>query len=299
MNKSTYKKFLPAFIFILLFISNIQNLEAQSGQFIQFWGGPQYVGMLNFNDNNTIATTASNGSVTFTGEEITDETYRWGGGIDYINNFTQNYGYQTGIYYSGQGQKYEGYVKDFNNPGDSLLTHYHSQVTMDYIRIPFMFRFNSILDEGDRINISIFMGLQAGYLISITSTTSPETTPEAILEKYKNFNLMQLYNAIDFGLGAGAQFNVRLTEKLSANLGLRFDRSIVSIENHSFVLPDDAPVEYLFPLSTMKSERVSHDDITVRPATQNISVNAYLGLSIKLKNGKPPKPHPTDDLPPE
>jgi len=298
MNKSIFKKLQAIIFYICLFFCTIQFAKAQSGQFIQFWGGPQYVGMLNFDDNHTTTTTGQ-GTVTFLGEEITTETYRAGGGIDYINNFSQNYGYQTGIYYSGQGQKYEGYVTNYYNKLDSSIRHYTSQVTMDYIRVPFMFRFNSILDDNDRINVSIFMGLQAGYLFGMTMSTTNSNIPDSSANKYKNFNIRQLYNAIDFGLGAGAQFNVKLSEKLSLNLGIRFDRSIVNIENHSVTLPDDAPLTLLYPVSTLKSDRESHTDIEVRMPTQNISVNVFLGLTVKLKNGKPPKPHPTDDLPPE
>jgi len=297
-NNNPLKKIPVFLLFIGLYIISIQTMHAQSGQYIQMWGGPQYTGMLNYDDNHTTTTTGQ-GTVTFTGEEITDETYRWGGGFDYINNFTQNYGWQTGLYYSGQGQKYEGYVQNFYNPKDPNTYYFTSEVTMDYIRVPIMFRFNSILDGNDRINLSIFMGFQVGYLFNVTSKTSVNLVPDSTANKYRGFDYKQLYNALDVGLGAGAQFNVKISEKIAANLGIRFDRSIANIENHAFTLPGDAPVEDLYPLSTLKSSRTSHDDVLVRMPTQNISVNVYLGMTYKLKNGKPPKPHPVDDLPPE
>src|SRR2546430_12769104 len=110
------------------------NVRAQSGSFLQVWGGPQYVSILNFQDFYP-----SNFQHYFGG----DYTYRAGGGFDFIHNFSQNYGWQTGIYYSGQGQNYDGIVKNFYKPQDSVPVSYVSGVRMDYIRVPLMFRFNS------------------------------------------------------------------------------------------------------------------------------------------------------------
>jgi hypothetical protein len=280
------------FLFLLLFCSTIPSL-AQSGQFLQFWGGPQFVSILNFDDFNTA-------NLAYGRKQI--PTYRAGGGIEYINNFSQNYGWQTGIYYSGQGQKYYGFAQNFYSPYDSIKKkkvddstyQYNSQVWMEYFRVPLMFRFNSILDEGDRINLSIFFGLQAGYLSSVRSYTNPDA-PESVLVKHPGFDYRKLYHAIDFGLGAGAQFNVKLTSKIFANIGIRFDRSLMNIEKTSFELPGDAPVEWQYPLSTKKEERLSQADIKARMPSKNISVNAYLGITFRLKNGKPPRNRPAED----
>jgi hypothetical protein len=289
MIKTLSKKIQSAIFLIALLLCAASPLKAQSGQYLQLWGGPQLVGILNYDDYS---------ATNFAHARNADNTYRAGGGFDYINNFNQNYGWQTGLYYSGQGQKYNGWVPDINDTNATkTLYHYDSEAKMDYIRVPLMFRFNSIIDEGDRLNLSIFFGLQAGYLTSVTSYTSDFVMPDSIRLKYSNFDLKQLYHSVDFGMSAGAQFNIKLKETLYLNTGIRFDRSIANIENTDYVLPSDAPIEYQYPLSTKKESSVSHKTVINREPSKHISVNVFVGLSFRLKKGAPEKRHPVDDLP--
>jgi hypothetical protein len=277
-------------VLILAFICNISLLYAQAGQFIQAWGGPQYVSILNFGDFKS----------TYLGNYFGgNDTYRGGGGFEYINNFAPNYGWQTGIYYSGQGQRYSGvvgdyYMKKYYNIDTNIS--YTSQIWMDYIRVPLMFRFNSIMDEGDRMNISIFLGLQAGYLFGVRTVTNPNA-PDSIFKNYTNFDYKKLYNVIDFGLGAGAQFNIRLNKKLNGNFGIRFDRSLMNIENSSYKLDSTAPVELQYPVSTKKQFRASQLDIQGRWPSKHMTVNVYLGISYKIKEGKPTRRRPVEESP--
>jgi hypothetical protein len=287
-HKILYKKIFPFLLFTSQYLGGLGLVKAQSGQYLQLWGGPQYVALLNYQGYETDTLYKIRSSL---------NTYKWGGGIDYINNFSQNYGFQTGIYYSRQGQNYFGTVHDFYDTAGKNLG-YTSSISMDYIRVPLMFRFNSIIDEGDRVNLSIFMGLQLGYLLQVSSITDPPP-PAAYLNRYPNFDFKQLYNAWDFGLAAGAQFNIKLKENLYGVAGIRFDRSIGGIENTSYVLPDDAPVEWMYPVSTRKESRPDHRTILAYTQSQPsklISVNVYLGLAFKVKKGKPEKPHPVDDI---
>ena len=149
-------------------------------------------------------------------------------------------------------------------------------------------RFNSVLTEDARVNVSIFFGFYLGYLLDVKSYTNvpgiPDGIPDTLLAKFPNFKLRNLYNTFDFGLGAGAQFNVRLTNDLYANLGVRFDRSITDIENYNYALPADAPAEWEYPVSTVKSIRTAQETQITNPPSQNISLNVYLGLTFKVKN---------------
>jgi len=268
--------------YVILF--NVNQASAQAGNFIQFWGGPQYVGLLNFSDYS---------ATNLSGEQNIVQTYRAGAGFDYIHNFNQNYGLQTGLYYSGVGQKYTGSVRDLDNHVDTLPEPYSSHVYMDYIRIPFALRFNSVIDEDARLNLSIFFGFQLGYLLSAHAWTSPgppKGTLDTFTAQNPNFNVRQLYNNFDFGLTAGAQFNYRIRDWEYFHIGLRFDRSITDIVNQNYVLPDNAPVEYQYPVSTKKNTRLSHDDVLAANPSQLISVNIFVGMSFRLKKITPP-PH--------
>jgi len=290
MNLLSSKIISTIVILSTIVLLNTGPVVAQAGNFIQFWGGPQYVGVENFNDYNP-----DNAN----GEQNIVETYRIGAGMDYIHNFNQNYGLQTGIYYSGVGQKYSGLVSDFYKPGSTdTNVNYTSHVYMDYIRIPFLLRFNSVMEDNDRINVSIFMGFQLGVLLDVKSVTSPDiptTVVDSFYAQNPHFNLRQLYNTLDFGLSAGAQLNFKIRDWEYAHIGVRFDRSITNIENENYVLPDNAPVEFLYPVSTKKEIRESHDDILAGYPSQYISVNVYVGMSFRVKTIIPPKHEIRDD----
>ena len=292
MKQLPLKINLPKILLATIILINTTKSSAQAGNFIQFWGGPQYVSVLNFTDysyNN------------LSGEQKIVQTYRVGAGIDYIHSFNQNYGVQTGLYYSGVGQKYSGSVRDFYNiysTHDSVP--YTSHVYMDYIRVPFLLRFNSVMDDVDRINLSIYFGFQLGYLLDAKSATlSSKPSPQAVLDTFNaqnpNFNIRQLYNNFDFGLSAGAQLNFKIRDWEYLHVGVRFDRSITNIENLNYVLPSNAPIEYLYPVSTMKNTRVTHDDVLAGYSSQYISLNVYVGMSFRVKTIIPPKRIIRDD----
>jgi len=278
----------PISLAIAFVICCFSASRAQSGQYIQVWGGPQYVSMLNVDDYYP-----ANFGDFFNGG---DDTYRTSFGINYIKNISQTFGFQTGIYYSGAGQKYSGTVQDFYGTlkGDTIIEHYNSQVWMDYIRVPIFLRFNSILDEKDIMNISIYMGLQIGYLTDVRWAVNIPA-PDSIMAGYKNFDAKKLFNSIDVGLGAGAEFNFKLSKTLYANLGIRFDKSLGNVES-KFVLPDNAPIELYYPLSTKKETRPSPTDLDVRNPSTHIALGVYLALTYKIKEGPPPKHRPVDDL---
>ena len=120
--------------------------------------------------------------------------------------------------------------------------------------------------------------------------------PESVIGPFRNFDLKQLYNTLDFGLGAGAEFNIKLGPKWIANVGVKFDKSIGSIENHAFTLDTLAPLELYYPLSTKKETRPSTLTTESRNRSTNMSLGVYVGLTYKFKEGRAPKKRPVDDL---
>ncbi len=286
MKHKKYGNLSLATLLVVISVFQCGHIYAQSGNFIQFWGGPQYVGIENFSDYS---------ATNLSGQQNIVPTYKVGAGMDYIHNFNTNYGLQTGLYYSGVGQKYTGTIRDFYNiysTHDSIP--YTSHVYMDYIRVPFLLRFNSEIAENSRINVSIFMGFQLGYLMNVKVFTRPNA-PDSILKNYPNFNFKQLYNPIDFGLTAGAEFNIKIRDWEYAHIGVRFDRSITNIENTNYVLPGNAPVEWMYPVSTKKDERASHDDVLAGFSSQYISLNVFVGMSFRVKQITPPQHIIRDD----
>jgi len=285
MKLNIYRTFSITAILFVILVFSWKPAQAQSGNFIQFWGGPQYVGIENFSDYS---------ATNLSGQQNIVPTYKVGAGIDYIHNFNTTYGLQTGLYYSGVGQKYSGTVTNFYNPLDSTKINYTSHVYMDYIRVPFLLRFNSEIAENSRINVSIFMGFQLGYLMNVKVSTTPNA-PDSFLKNYPNYNFKQLYNPIDFGLTAGAEFNIKIKDWEYAHIGVRFDRSITNIENLNYVLPDNAPVEWMYPVSTKKETRPSHDDVLAGYSSQYIALNVFVGMSFRVKQITPPKHVIRDD----
>jgi len=278
-------------VFLIYSAGNIEKATAQAGKFLQIWGGPQYVAVENDN-NYSLAQISSN-------QLNVVQTYRTGFGIDYIDNFNQNYGFQTGVYYCGQGQKYNGTsVPDIDTHYKDTVN-FTSKLLLDYIKVPVYIRFNSVLPEDARVNVSIFFGFYLGYLLDAKSYTNatgiPGGIPDTLLAKYPNFKIRNLFNSFDFGLGAGAQFNVKLNKDLYADLGVRFDRSITQIENLNYALPDDAPAEWNYPVSPVKSQRTAHLTAVTDPPSNNISLNVYLGLTFKVKYIAEKKPVIRDD----
>src|SRR5688500_4241837 len=267
------KKYLGfSLVFTGLMLFNIK-VTAQKGHHIMLWGGPQIVTLANFDDSRGTNTFDPNLS-----KLDRQTTIRFGGGLDYIYNFANSYGVQSGIYYSQHGQKYAGFIDgDLNIPGDSQTVRFESHVYMDYYRIPLMFRFSSLLEESDRINLSIFAGLQMGFLRGVESVYTTPAAPDTITNRYPNFNFDDLYEKTDLGVSAGAQFNILINKNISTLIGVRFDRSLFNIENFSANIPKDAPAEWQFPVSVKKTAQTQFDPKT-RRETKHTSVNLYTGI---------------------
>lgn len=276
------KKILSLLI-VTLILGGATELRAQQGTKITLWGGPQFVSMVNVDD--------FLGSFANTGLQKVS-TYRAGGGIDLIHNFSDMYGIQSGAYYSQQGQKYSGFVVTDLNTNDTINTNFTSHVYLNYVRIPLMLRFNSEFAAEEQMSLSIFGGVQLGILQNVESVETNPGPPANVAARYPDFDFSQLYKKTDFGLAAGAQFNIRISPRLHTMLGLRYDRSFGTVENLAFDLPDDAPVEWQFPVSAKKQ---SHTDNSVRNPTRVIGLNLYTGLTISLGSSEGRSSAPTTE----
>lgn len=273
-----YIRVLPALTLALLLSS--LSVKAQLGHYIDFWGGPQLTSLANFGDF----------SSEYQDQSLSRETtLRKAFGMDYVYNFHPYYGIQTGIYYSESGQKYSGHIPwDFNHPVPRVPMNFTSHLYMNYVRVPLAFRFSSDMGSEDRINMSLYMGLQMGFLMKVQEIYTNPAPADTIMAKTSGFDLKKLLNNTDLGLLAGVQVNARLTQHFNVFMGLRFERSLANIEKNSFVLPAGFPAEYAYPLSTKKKGFDNSD----RYPTKNDLVNLYIGVAFKLASVKDPGIHP-------
>jgi hypothetical protein len=271
-------------LFILAFVLFVPlaTVKAQVGHYISFWGGPQLVSYANFNDFSAEYQDASLDR---------QNTLRAGGGVDYVYNFHPFYGFQTGIYYSESGQKYAGHINfDGNNPGPRLPVDFTSHVYINYLRVPLAFRFNSEMDADARVNMSMYLGMQLGFLIGKPTFGTSPAPPDSLVKNAAGFDTRKLYNSTDLGLLAGVQINVRITKRFTPFMGVRFERSFTNIEDLGTVIPHNYPVEYDFPISTKKTGFTDHDARSAYP-TKNNTVSLFIGFSIKIASAKDPGIH--------
>ena len=262
----------------MLFIAN--GLYAQSGQFLTLWGGPQLVRMPN---NEDYYATLNSYAIT------QEETFRSGYGFDYINNFQNTFGWQTGLTYSREGQTYSAQ--------DSLGKEkvFSSGIYMNYLKLPFAFRFNSQYEEGDRINLSLYIGIEFSYLLNVEKVWS--SPADTIPDKYRNFDFTKLYNRFNFGMVAGAQLNWHIKGNFWSYVGMRYDRSFTDIENTNYQFPQDYPSSWFFPVSTLKINKPAQLDIAEREATLPGVVSLHVGIMLQIARGNPPVPIEDNDQP--
>ena len=124
------KALLKIWLLLISFFTVLDTTKAQEGHYLSLSGIGQYTKLNNSDD-----------FATRTESLIPEDTYNPAFGVKYTYNYKANYGLQTGFFYSVQGQKYRGSLDD------SLESiNYKSEVTLNYIRIPLKFRFNSRLD---------------------------------------------------------------------------------------------------------------------------------------------------------
>lgn len=202
-----------------------------------------------------------------------------------------------------------------------------SSIDLEYLRLPVMFRFNTGQDDPKAwLGASVYMGLGLGLLTSVSNVTTNYLVPSAFKEsnfqepdgtpnidlrnsyirqldsaessqraKYADFNFKELYKNFDITADIGFDVNIRVKPSFFIILGARYTRSITGIERTDYNFPSDFPVEYMFPVSTMKQNRVSNLDYAVRSKTINQYTGIRIGLSYRFKFDKDYKPYDYDE----
>ena len=266
----------------LLLISSLAicfSASAQKGQFLQVWGGMQ-------------STQIDNAQESYYGYSSLEsvnlvETDRPMFGVDYIYNFHNYFGLQTGLSYSMQGQKYSGFiVHDANdptghNPADSNVN-YTSQVLLNYVKIPFLFRFNSGKDETSIVDVSIYAGFQVAILADVQDISTSPAPPAALTQDPINFR--KFYKPVDFEWVAGLQVNIFVSKSWGICVGGRYDRGLQDMESKNIVYDKtrNYPAEWYYPISVKKVSTPSQDDQYDRFSSKNNSVGAYVGVFFPI-----------------
>lgn len=200
---------------------------AQEGTFkIGVVGLPQITWLLNQDDSDA-------------GPNL-DYVSTWGfaGGLTAAYNFTDYLGVGLDVLYSSQGQKYKGTVSGAD---------WTAQTSLNYLKLPLLFRFNS--DPNSPVQFNFFIGPQLNYLLSYKdrfeskSSISSEraevsgteyvytitvggvsTTDKEELTEYA-------YKRLSFGAALGLGVGFKLTDELQLTLHFRGDYAFGDAEN--------------------------------------------------------------------
>lgn len=231
-------------------------IKAQEGKYLNFSGFIAYSQVANSGDLYTPSVTL-----------IPKTTYFPAAGVSYINNFENMFGFETGIIYAMKGQKYKGDLVD-------TFGEYNSRVTLSYLQLPVLFRFNSTLDNDIRnVYLCIKAGFQVGYLMDAgikIDSPSPDFSES-------NIEVKDLFKPIDVAFIASAIFNFRLSDTWWINAGIKMDRGFSDVENKSYDFPANTPPEYQFPVSAR------YIDHPPRNKTTNNLFSLELGVSYRIQ----------------
>lgn len=251
--------------------------QGQVGKYLNIWGGAQ-------------STQINNSQESYYGGSSSDkvspvETIKPIAGIDYIYNFHDLFGVQTGVIYSAQGQKYSGFVShDANDTSGKIDSNvnFTSHVYMTYIKVPILLRFNSHKEEEDIANFSMYAGFEFAYLASVDEVVTTPAPPSYMTTNQVNFK--KYYNSLDFGWCAGAQVNLYVSKHWGISVGARYTRSLMDVESKNIVYDKSKayPAEWYYPLSVKKSSTPSQSDQYDRFSSKNNTVGFYIGLVIPL-----------------
>ena len=254
-------RYFPGFLLVMILLPDAAY--SQEGRFIGAWGGPQYVAIHNTDD--------------YIGRDVsTTSTLGWGGGLSYLNQ-EGRVGFRSGLLYSIQGQAYHGEYSFIDDEEDEIESDYESELTLEYIKLPLLFNFRSEYEGEGTVNLNMYAGLQLSFLTSASMETTPPYTEAASTP-----NMRDLFNTLDYSFVTGANFNYWFTEDWAFMFGVRFDRTLGNMENHSYEFSDEYPLEYYFPVSTKKSSRPDQRDMENRDPSKNLAITLQLGLQFRI-----------------
>lgn len=259
MKKYLIKHLTLALLFVLCGLS---SAVAQKGNYVGGAGMLQSVSLSNSTDMRNPYLDS-------------ESTWTWGGGLVFTHNFEDNFGIQTGFYYSRQGQQYSG--EEPLDESQNVLLPFESNVEMDFLKVPLLFGFNNSLDAGEYVFLSIYFGLQLDLLYNARFSSSHEfQEPEGV-----TFDPSNVFRQTSASLVGSVIFNVRLNDNWYGLAGFKLDRTLGDFERKDFNFPEDAPQEWKFPLGTPKTANRTFDPIT-RATTRNVVAALTLGIVYKF-----------------
>lgn len=199
-----------------------------------------------------------------------EPTYHLGGGMEYNFNFTKNLGLSSGLLYFEQGQQYKGTLTD-----SSFVQEYESEVELDYLKVPIMFRFNSALGDGSEdVYLSIGIGITIDFLLAANASTDPGYDRNGLTIDYRD-----LYKTTTSSFMTDFLFNVQLAEDWFAQAGMKIHFGLSDIENKGYDYPDNAPEEWYFPVSTKKLKK---PDLEKRGEAKTKAFSIQVGISYRF-----------------
>ncbi|OWY23063.1 PorT family protein [Sphingobacteriales bacterium UPWRP_1] len=157
-----------------------------------------------------------------------DFTRTWGVayGVQAGYNFLDFLGVQTGVLFSGQGQKYVG---------DGSANFETLQAKLNYLKIPLLLKVNSNPDAGASF-VATF-GVQYELLTGakyVVDDVEYDTNPQGLnyINPTSQFNIEEAYaNNLSAVFSLGARF--RVSDSFNLGLSFRGDYSLTDIENKS------------------------------------------------------------------
>lgn len=271
-------------IFTILILFSIQAANSQDGSFLALRGTFQTTQINNTDDHLYRFLSLK-------------RTFGYAGGIDYFSNSGAT-GFRSGISYSVQGQRYRGiYYEGMDSVETGQDTfevqfvrhNFESELKLSYIKIPLLLNFNSLFNENETVNLTVYAGFQLGILMSVNMKTNPpadEIKPPHQAPDY-DVQARDLLRKIDVSFASGAVLNIKLSDQYLLYTGFSTDRSIMSIEKRNYDFDTRFNVRYpedlLFPLSTKKKDRPSPRDFQDRASSNNITIGFLIGIAYKFQ----------------
>lgn len=265
---------LGSLVLFILIVGTPAFTIAQEGHHISIMGGGQLTRINNRSDYDGRSRVDEDVGE----EEISPEsTYNPALRLRYTYNFEPNYGFQTGIIYSVAGQSYAGLIADTAGQSEA----YQSQVTLNYLRIPAKFRFNSSINSDvKRVYLSIGVGFSVDILTNVTMSNNNSAIgrSETIVDG-EPVDYYDLYQNVTASFVTDALLNFKLSDQVWLSTGFNLTYGLSDIENKQYDFPDNTPKELFFPVSTKK---VNRPDLESRDRARNFTIGLELGLKYYL-----------------
>jgi hypothetical protein len=212
------------------------------------------------------------------------------GGVGAGYSFTKHIGAEIDILYSPEGSEYTGLTSLITNQDSKTLCpefqtlatqnnipfngNYTADVFLNYIKIPFLFRFN--MNNTKRVFFSLFIGPQIDLLSSATIKINGQTASLAA----DNLTATDVYKKTEVDGVLGLGLGVNLTKNLVLTGHLRFDYGFGDAENKS---------------ETYSSGGTTYDFYNPkRVATNNATGGGMISLNYKLLKKEKEKKKVTD-----